>query len=153
MHLAREADTGNFFRLPVGVRKSLSDGDARRAPPVFRVLLGPADLWSSKGLVFFRGRRNDAAGIVDNQGAGSPRANVNSQDVDRPSSTKSCSREILGERLSHFVGHKEERFVVKTGELRTQARRVVLLFDIDDLFRSRDGLQRNVVIVAVLEHH
>src|SRR5712692_9302416 len=58
-----------------------------------------------------------------------------------------CARWGLG----HFIGHEEEGLVIKAGELGAQSRGVVLLLDVDDLFGGSDGLERNVVVVAVLE--
>jgi len=42
--LAGEADAGDFFGAQIGAGDGLADGDAGGAPPVFGVLLGPADL-------------------------------------------------------------------------------------------------------------
>src|SRR5712692_11568778 len=68
-----------------------------------------------------------------------------------------CAPEVAEDRtdrganLSHYVGHEEEGLVIKAGELGAQPRGVVLLLDVDDLFGGGDGLERNVVVVAVLE--
>jgi hypothetical protein len=79
VHLAGEADAGDFFAAKVRCREGLADRDAGGAPPVLRVLLGPADLRRGEGLVIFGGRRDDAAAAIDNDGAGSSGANVYSE--------------------------------------------------------------------------
>ena len=51
------------------------------------MLLGPADLQRSKGLMLFRGGSDDAALAINDNGTRSPGANVNPEYVDRASST------------------------------------------------------------------
>jgi hypothetical protein len=85
MHLTGEADAGDFFAAKVRCREGLANRDAGGAPPVFRVLFGPADLWRGEGLVVFGGGGDDAAAVIDDDGAGSSGANVYSEYVDRTS--------------------------------------------------------------------
>ncbi len=151
VHLTGEANASDFFSFEVGTRDYLANRDAGGAPPVFGMLLGPADLRRSKGLMLLRGGSDDPAVAIDNDGARSSGANVNPEYVDRASSTIVVAYTRYWKRsLSHFVGHEEERAHFEAGVLRAEAVGVVLLFDIDDLFRSGDSFQRDVVIVAVL---
>lgn len=87
MHLAGEADAGYFLGAKVGACDGLANRDAGGAPPVLRLLLGPSDLRGSEGLMFFRGGGNDAALAVDDERASSSGTNVDSENVDRASST------------------------------------------------------------------
>jgi len=69
VHLTGEADAGDFFGSKVGTRDSFANRDAGGTPPVFGVLLGPADLRRIERLVFFGGGRDDAAIAIDDDGA------------------------------------------------------------------------------------
>jgi hypothetical protein len=53
------------------------------------VLLGPADLRGGEGLVLFRSGRDEAAVAIDDEGARSSGADVDSEYVDRASSITS----------------------------------------------------------------
>jgi len=77
MHLTGEADAGDFLGAQICVRDGLANRNAGGPPPVFGVLLGPADLRRSEGLVFFSGGGDDAAVAVDDDGARSSGTNVN----------------------------------------------------------------------------
>ena len=46
-------------------------------PPVLGLLLGPANLGRSKGLVIFGSGRDEEAGLIDYNGPRAARANVN----------------------------------------------------------------------------
>jgi hypothetical protein len=100
--------------------------------------------------MLFRGGGDDTALAVDDEGASTSRANVNPKYVDRASSTESLP-EMLEKSLSHFVGHKEEWTHFEAGVLGAKAIRVVLFLDVDDLLDGRDGIQGDIVVVAVLE--
>ncbi len=76
MHLAGEADAGDIFGAKIRIRDGLANRDAEGTPPVFGVLLGPADLRRSEGLVLFGGRREDTAGAIDDDGARPSGTNV-----------------------------------------------------------------------------
>jgi hypothetical protein len=89
VHLTGEADAGDFFSAQVCTREGFANGDAGGTPPVFGMLLGPADLRRSEGLVVFGGGRDDAAVAVNDDGARSSGTNVNPEYVDRASSTTS----------------------------------------------------------------
>ena len=54
------------------------DGLAGGAPPVFGVLLGPADVFGVDGCVFAGEGGDDPAGAVDQQRAGSAGSNIDS---------------------------------------------------------------------------
>jgi len=58
---------------------------------------------------------------------------------------------ISGERLSYLVGHEEEWAHFEAGVLGRRRSVLYCSFDVDDLFSSGDGLEGNVVVVAVLE--
>jgi len=87
VHLTGEANTSDFFSVEIGTRYGLANRNARGAPPVLRLLLGPADLRRSEGLMLFRGGRDDAAVAVDDECARSSCTNVNPEYVDGASST------------------------------------------------------------------
>ena len=151
VHLTGEAKASDFFSAQIGTRDDLSNRNARGAPPVSGMLLGPTDLRRSKGLMLFRGGSDDPAVAIDDDGARSSGTNVNPEYVNRASSTADVAYPRYWKRsLSHFVGHEEERAHFEAGVLRAEAAGVVLLFDVDDLFRSGDSFEGDVVIVAVL---
>ena len=100
MHLSGEADASNFFGAEIGACYGLANRDAGGTPPIFGVLLGPADLGRSKRLMLFRGGRDDAATVIDDEGARSSGTNVNSEYVDGASSTAGAARKILGEPIA-----------------------------------------------------
>jgi hypothetical protein len=79
MHLAGEADAGNVLGSHTGTLQRLRNRDATGAPPIFRMLLGPADLRRSKGSVLFGSRRDDAAPLVEDQRPRSTCADVNAE--------------------------------------------------------------------------
>jgi hypothetical protein len=87
VHLTGETDAGDFFGAKVATRERLANRDAGGTPPVFGVLLRPADLRRSEGLMLFRRGRNDAAVAIDDDGARSSGTNINPEYVDRASST------------------------------------------------------------------
>src|SRR6266478_5409443 len=154
VHLTGEAKASDFFSFEVGTRDGLANRNARGAPPVFGMLLGPADLRRSEGLMLFRGGGNNPAVAIDDDGARSSCANVNPEYVDRASSIADVAHARYWTRsLSHFVGHEEERAHFEAGVLRAEAAGVVLLLDVDDLFGGGDCLERDVVVVAILEYY
>jgi hypothetical protein len=77
VHLAGEADAGNVVGAQVRAGESFANRDRAGAPPVFRVLLGPADLGRGEGCVFFGCGCEQAALFVDDQGARAAGAYVN----------------------------------------------------------------------------
>jgi len=79
VHLAGEADAGDFFGSEIGIRDGLATSDACGTPPIFGVLLGPANLRRSEWLVLFRGGRDEAASAIDDQGTRASGTNVNPQ--------------------------------------------------------------------------
>ena len=81
VHLPGETNAGDVFSAQAGLRHRFAHGDAACAPPVFGMLLGPADLRGSKRRVLFGSGRDDAALLVDDQRACSAGANVNTEYV------------------------------------------------------------------------
>jgi hypothetical protein len=61
----------------------LANGEASRLPPIFRMLLGPADLRRGEGLMVRSGGSDNAAVAVNYQRARAASANVNPQYVNR----------------------------------------------------------------------
>src|SRR5260370_7282792 len=153
VHLTGEANASDFFGFEAGTRDDLANRDARGAPPVFGMLLGPADLRRSKGLMLFRGGSDDPALAIDNHGPRSSVATLNPDSVNRTSSTSDVAHPRYWKRsLSHFVGHEEERAHFEAGIFRSEAVGVVLLLDVDDLLGGGNSFERDVVVVAVLEY-
>jgi hypothetical protein len=83
MHLAGEANAGNVFAREIRSLECVANRCAGGAPPVFRMLLGPADLRRGEGLMVFRGRRDNGAAAIDYDRARPARANVNPEYVDK----------------------------------------------------------------------
>ena len=98
VHLTGEANTSDFFSVEIGTRDGLANRDAGRAPPVFGVLFGPADLRGSEGLMLFRSGGNDAAVAIDDDGTRSTCTNVNPEYEDRASSTANVTHARYWER-------------------------------------------------------
>jgi hypothetical protein len=94
--LAGEADASDFFGAQVCTGDGFANRDAGGAPPVFGLLLGPANLRRSERLMFFRGGGDDAAPAVDDDGARSSGTNVNPEYVDIASSTGGVAWPRLG---------------------------------------------------------
>jgi hypothetical protein len=82
MHLAGEADAGDFFRTDGRFMKSFFYGDAAGSPPIARILFGPTGLGRSELLVHFRAGGHDPAGTVHQQRASAASTNVNAEEVD-----------------------------------------------------------------------
>jgi hypothetical protein len=79
VHLAGKADAGDVFAAEIRFGERLADGEAGGAPPVFGMLLGPADLRRGEGLVIRGGGRDNATVAIDYDGARAASANVNPQ--------------------------------------------------------------------------
>src|SRR5258708_19289552 len=61
VHLTGETNASDFFSFEVGTRDDLANRDAGGAPPVFGLLLRPAALLRSTGLMPFRAAIHDPA--------------------------------------------------------------------------------------------
>jgi len=55
MHLAGETDAGDVFAGEIRACERFAHGEASGTPPVFGLLLRPANLRRGKGLVIFGG--------------------------------------------------------------------------------------------------
>src|SRR5437899_4447214 len=53
---------------------------------------------------------------------------------------------------AHFAGHDEERPHFEAGVMRAETLGVVVLLDVDDLFRGGDGVNGHVVVAAVFQN-
>jgi hypothetical protein len=89
MHLAGEANASDVFAGEIRAGKRIANRGARGVPPIFGLLLGPADLRSRERLMICRGGRNEPAALIDDDCARAAGANVNPKYVDRASSTAS----------------------------------------------------------------
>jgi hypothetical protein len=89
MHLAREADAGDVLAREVIARERFANCCASSAPPVFRMLLRPANLRRCKGLVVFGRGRYQATSLINYDGPRAASADINSEDVNKASSTAS----------------------------------------------------------------
>ena len=89
VHLAGKAHRRDGGAVDPGVGQGAADGLARRAPPVRRVLFGPARSRRGEGDVLRRRRPDDAAGGVDHERPGAARPDVDTQKVHGRDSTVS----------------------------------------------------------------
>ena len=92
MHLSGETDASDFLRGQIRAGDGFANRDARGAPPVLGMLLGPSDLRRGKWLMVLGGGRDDAAAAIENEGACAASADVNSEYMDRASSAGSTAR-------------------------------------------------------------
>jgi hypothetical protein len=77
VHLSRKTDAGNISARELRDGERFAHGEARGAPPVFGLLLRPANLGRGKRLVLFGGRRDKEATLIDYDRARAARADVN----------------------------------------------------------------------------
>jgi hypothetical protein len=92
VHLAGEADASDVFAGETRASKNFANCCARGSPPVFGMLLGPANLRRRERLMFLRGGRNETAALIDDDSARAASANVNPKYVDVASLTASDQR-------------------------------------------------------------
>jgi len=74
--LSRETDTSNCIAGEASGLQSFANGKSGGAPPIARILLGPAGLRAGKVSVFFSSRSEDRAMAVENDGARAAGADV-----------------------------------------------------------------------------
>src|ERR671923_853829 len=109
MHLAGEPDACDVFACEIRATKCFANGDAGGAPPVFGLLLRPANLWSRKRLMICGGGRNEPPALIHDDGACATGANVNSEYVDKASST--ALNQIGGDMIySHAKMTREDKY-------------------------------------------
>jgi len=77
MHLPGKTHARNVRAAQPGFREGRFDGKSAGAPPIFRVLLGPANLRRTEMLMLFRSGRDDFSLCINDQGARSARAYIN----------------------------------------------------------------------------
>ena len=80
MHLAGEADAGNGLMGRGSGIDGAANGDQGSAPPVFRILLGPAGMRRAKGCMIFRGGADNASLLVHQHRAGAACAHIHTQE-------------------------------------------------------------------------
>ena len=100
MHLAGKPDSGDGFSGEARSLQRFANRESRGAPPVAWVLLGPAGLRAGEVGVLFRARGEDCAVLVEDYGAGSACADVDTEDWDTASflhktCAKSCFRHAV----------------------------------------------------------
>jgi hypothetical protein len=83
VHLAGETNAGNVSACVIRARQRFAHRKASGTPPIFRLLLGPANLWRSKWLVILGSCVDQAAIWIDDDRARAACADVNSQDVNK----------------------------------------------------------------------
>lgn|SRR5580700_10462077 len=98
MHLPREADARDVLRPQAGLRQGAAPGDTTCPPPIFGVLLRPADLRRSERLMFFSGRTHHVPLAVNDQRTRPTRAYVYSKYVNI------CLRLLFEEEKDCFPG-------------------------------------------------
>jgi len=81
VHLPGETDAGDCVAANSRGGERARDGQAAGAPPIARVLLGPAGARRCEGRVFFEAGAGDAAFFVDDQGARAAGAYVDAKNV------------------------------------------------------------------------
>ena len=67
MHLPGKTYARNIFSAEIGIPQCLANRDATSPPPIFRMLFGPANLWGSKWLVFFRRGCEHRSTLINNE--------------------------------------------------------------------------------------
>ncbi len=85
VHLAGKTDGGDGFGGEAGSLERFADGERGCAPPVARILFGPAWLRACKNGVLFRAGGENGAVVVEDDGAGTACSNINAEDCDGPS--------------------------------------------------------------------
>jgi hypothetical protein len=79
MHLTGKTYAPNIFSAKVGLPQCLTNRGAASPPPIFRMLLGPANLWRSKWLVFFRRGCEHRSTLVNNERPRAAGSDINAE--------------------------------------------------------------------------
>jgi hypothetical protein len=85
VHLSGEADAGDFVGAVSRGVESAPNRQTAGSPPIARILFCPARLRRGEGRMLFRTRRDHAPLFIDDESAGSARADVNPEKLDTPS--------------------------------------------------------------------
>ncbi len=95
VHLSRKTDARHVLGFCMRRGHRLFYSCAASAPPVHRILLGPAVLWRCECLMLVRSGRHDLARRVDQKRACSAGSNVNSQkELNGGPPVKNCESEL-----------------------------------------------------------
>lgn len=92
MHLAGKTNAGDVFASEIRGGKRFVNSDAGGVPPIFRMLLCPADLRRRERLMICHRGRNQPSALIDDESACAARANVNPEYVNKASSTASSQQ-------------------------------------------------------------
>lgn len=86
MHLPGKPNTGDVVTVDAWRAERFAHGNAAGPPPIRRILLSPTYLWNGKGAMVFGSGSDYRSRLIDNQGTRAARPNINSQELDSPSS-------------------------------------------------------------------
>src|SRR5437588_3022712 len=123
MHLARKADGRDIRRTGSRLGNNLPNSLATSAPPILRLLLGPAGLGRGEVTMFSCGRSKDSPAFVDEQRAGATGADVDPQKIHRLSlRAPFSSQHVQGDRAvcAQFLRPCDERSAVMLPALELQ---------------------------------
>ena len=82
MHLAGKANAGDLRWRHARLLQQFCDSGLRSLPPIVRILLGPTRLGRLKGLMVVDGRCYDCTRFIDEEGARTTSADIDSQKLD-----------------------------------------------------------------------
>jgi hypothetical protein len=81
VHLSGQTNTSDLITAQSGGSQRFRHGHAARAPPVGRILLGPANLRRCESSVVFSGGGKQASLGINNQGARTSSADIDTQKI------------------------------------------------------------------------
>ena len=81
VHLAGKSNAGNLIGVQSRAGHGLPHRDPTGPPPVFRILLRPANLRRSERSVLLGGGRQYPASLIHNQGPGAAGADIDSENM------------------------------------------------------------------------